>query len=246
MKLKAITMIGLAAIALASCKESADTGNSSAASGPAPAAIPAPNGSDWTQTVSETPAGGFLVGNPAAKVKVVEYGSMTCSHCADFSKNGMPALLETYVKSGQVNLEFRNFVRDPADIAAAILARCGGATPFYQITDQMFAAQGDWIGKLQQMTPADNQALNGLSPALRTAALAEKAGLVEFVRLRGVPQDKAQACLADPAALQKLVGMAETAVKDYKISGTPAFLIDGELVEALEWSKLEPMIRAKL
>jgi protein-disulfide isomerase len=208
------------------------------------AAIPAPNGGDWAETVTQTPEGGFLMGNPDAPVKVVEYASMTCSHCADFSTNAMPLLVQNYIKTGQVSLELRNFVRDPADLAAALLARCGGAAPFFKLTEQMFAAQGDWIGKLQQMSQADQQALSTAAPEQVIGKMADQADLVQFVRVRGIPEERARACLADEAALKQLVSMNEAATRDYQVQGTPTFLINGAVVpNTADWATLEPKIR---
>ncbi|MCA1653471.1 MAG: DsbA family protein, partial [Sphingomonadales bacterium] len=90
------------------------------------APVAAPNGGDWTTVVSRTPAGGFVMGNPNAKVKLIEYGSLTCPHCAEFEEKGGKPLIDNYVKKGLVSFEFRNFVRDPYDITAALIARCGG------------------------------------------------------------------------------------------------------------------------
>ena len=115
--------------------------------------IAAPNGGDWTQVVSETPQGGFVMGNPQARVRVVEFGSFTCPHCAAFSEEGAPALIDKYVKSGQVSFEFRNFIRDSADLAAALLARCNGPAAFFPLTDQIFAAQEEWLGRAQNLLP---------------------------------------------------------------------------------------------
>jgi protein-disulfide isomerase len=236
------------ALLLAGCGDGESGGNATAAAGGAPiAAIPAPNGGDWAQVVSETPDGGFLMGNPDAPVKVVEFASMTCGHCASFAEEGIPALTDKYIKTGQVSLELRNFVRDPADLAASLLARCGGATPFFKLTDQIFAAQEEWIGKLQQMTPAQQQQLQSATPGQAVGAMAQQAGLVDFVRLRGIPTEKAQACLADQAALQKLVDMNQKATSTYQIPGTPAFLINGELAQnTADWATLEPKIREAL
>ena len=78
-------------------------------------AIKAPNG-DWSKLVSRTPEGGYLMGNPKADVKLVEFGSMSCPHCAEFEEKGAQKLINDYVKTGRVSYEFRNFVRDPLDI----------------------------------------------------------------------------------------------------------------------------------
>ena len=76
--------------------------------------------------VVRTPEGGYLMGNPKANVKLIEFGSMTCPHCAEFEEQRGEQLIDTYVKSGRVSYEFRNFVRDPFDLAASLIARCGG------------------------------------------------------------------------------------------------------------------------
>ena len=236
------------ALALAGCGGSDTAGGNTAAAGAEQNfkvdQIAAPNGANWADTVTQTADGGFLRGNPAAKVKVVEYGSMTCSHCADFSEKGEPALIDKYVKSGQVSFEFRNFVRDPADMAAALIARCNGATAFFPLTEQLFASQAEWMAKLQEM-PADQQAqLQNMTPAQAVGVYAQAAGLVDFARVRGIPAAKAQACVADAAQVQKLVEIGQ---KAGDIPGTPAFLINGTLVpNSADWKTLEPAIQQAL
>lgn len=117
---------GLALIALsltlAGCGKK-DEGNATSA---APiAAVAAPAGTSWSETVAETPEGNFVMGNPAAKLKLVEYGSFTCSHCRDFAHESSEEL-KAMVDSGKISYEFRVYVRDPIDITTALLARCGG------------------------------------------------------------------------------------------------------------------------
>jgi protein-disulfide isomerase len=241
-----LTGTGVAlALLLTGCGESG--GNKAAGDTPKVAATPAPNGGDWSQVVSQTPDGGFVMGNPNAPVKVVEFASLTCGVCGRFSQEGEPQLVDKYVKTGQVSFELRNFVRDPADLAAALLSRCSGPGPYFQLTDQLFAAQNEWLGKLQTMPPALQQQLQSMPPEQVPAAIAEHAGLTQFVRQRGVPADKANACLSDPAGLQKLVDMSSAAQSDFKVSGTPTFLINNEVVQdATTWQTLEPRIRAAL
>lgn len=229
---------------VAGCGEGDATKETTGAAAVKTAPTPAPNGGEWSEVVSQTEEGGFVMGNPNAPVKVVEFASLTCGACGNFAATGAPELVEKYVKTGQVSFELRNFVRDPADLAAALLSRCSGPGPYFQLTDQLFAAQEDWLGRLQSMNPA---ALQSLAPEKVPAALAEQAGLIQFVRVRGVPADKANACLADQAALQKLVDMSGAAQRDHQITGTPSFLVNGQLVEGgNDWQALETRIRAAL
>ena len=248
--MKAFT--GTAALALAfllsSCGgEGNGQGSGGASSAPA-ASVPAPNGGDWTQTVTQSPEGGMVMGNPNAPVKVVEYASFTCPACASFSENGTPQLVDKYVKTGQVNLEFRHFLRDPADLAASLVARCGGPTPFFKLTEQLFDTQEQWLGSLQTaLTPADQQAMQSMAPAQVTQKIADKAGLIQFARMRGIPEEKVRTCLADQQETERLVGMTNDAIQKHQVQGTPSFLINGKLADAgAEWGKLEPQIRQAL
>jgi len=236
------------ALALAGCGDDAGTNGSANVNTAAPLEqIAAPNGGDWTQVVEATPEGGFRMGNPNAPVKLVEYGSLTCGHCATFSEEGVPTLESTYVKSGQVSYELRNYVRDPLDMAASLLARCGGATPFFKLSDQLFAAQQDWAGRLSGLSPADQQRLQALPAQQQVQELARLAGLIDFVKMRGIPESKANACVADQAALDKLVSMANVANTEYQIPGTPTFLINGNVVpDAAAWEQLQPALREAL
>lgn len=238
--------LGLA-LALGGCGGESGGGDKGAGAAGPIAAIPAPAGKSWTEVVSATPQGGFVMGNPDAPVKVVEFASMTCGACAAFAAQGFPALTEQYVKTGQVSFEMRNFVRDPADLAAAMLARCNGAGPFFQLSEQMFAAQPEWLGKLQTMSPAVQQQLQTAQPAQAASIYAEQAGLVQFIRVRGVPAEKAQSCIADQTTLQQLVEGTSAASRDYQVNATPTFLINNEVVDnAANWATLEPRIRAAI
>jgi len=244
MKAFKLSAAAIVALALAGCSGDKAGGNGVAAADFKVEQIAAPNGGDWSQMVTQTPDGGFLMGNPAAKAKVVEYGSLTCSHCADFAENGQPKLIEKYVKSGQVSFEFRNFVRDPADMAASLIARCNGAGGFFPLADQLFATQSDWLGKLQNM-PAEQQAqLQNLTPAQQVGIYAQATGLIDFARVRGIPAARAQACVADAAQVQRLVEIGQ---KAGPIPGTPTFLINGNQVpNSADWKTLEPALQQAL
>ena len=126
--------------------------------------IAAPKGGDWTQMVTQTPQGSFLMGNPDAKVKLIEYGSMTCPHCREFDENGAAELINTYVKSGQVSYEFRNYVRDPFDLTATLIARCNGASTFFPLTRALFEDQPKWVAKVQEAPPAQLEQMQSLPP----------------------------------------------------------------------------------
>jgi protein-disulfide isomerase len=241
-------LIGTSALALAlllgGCGKGSDTVATGNSTSTAPLAqVAAPNG-DWTQIVSETPEGGFRMGNPDAKVKLVEYASITCPHCAEFTEKGAAPLTNTYVKSGQVSWEYRPFLLFPTDAAIFSLLRCQGANPFFQSTEQLYADQANWFGKIQAAPEAQPDRLQALQPAQRNQVFVQASGLDQFFRQRGMPESRIDSCLADPQGLQKLVDITQHGTNEDKVTGTPTFFINGKVVEgAAAWEALEPALR---
>ena len=232
MKKLHLTLAAAAILAGAACN--AEKGATATGSGPAVTAkaVPAPNNGDWSTIVTKTAEGGFLMGNPNAKVKLAEYGSMTCPHCAAFERIGAKPLIDGYVKKGLVSYEFRNYIRDPFDLTAALIARCGGEASFFGLTRNLYADQANWVGKLQAAQPAQLQALEAMAPAQKFAAIADLAGLKQFAAVRGVPRARTDKCLADEAAVNQLVQMNTDATTKYPdFPGTPTFIINGSMVE---------------
>jgi protein-disulfide isomerase len=244
-----IAGLATAAFAVTACN-SENSSNGAVAGGGPVKAVPAPNGGDWSTIVSATPEGGFVMGNPNAPVKLVEFGSMTCPHCADFDEAAMKPLTDTYVKSGRVSFEFRNFVRDGYDMAASVVARCGGPSSFFGLTRQLYADQAQWVAKIQAADPAQMQAIAALPPNQQLAEVAKIAGFTQWAAMRGLPSSKTAVCLSDPDTPTKLVQMQSDAVSAYNIPGTPAFLLNGKLVETKPgtpvWTQVENAIKAAL
>ena len=241
-----ISYLLLASAMFASAACNAETSGNATGKGPdvTAAAVPAPNNGDWSTVIAKTPEGGFIMGNPNAKVKLVEFGSMTCPHCATFEVEGAKPLIDNYVKKGLVSYEFRNFVRDPYDLTASLLARCGGEAGFFGLTRNLYADQADWVGKIQAADPAKMQSVQSMPPAQQFATIADVAGLKQYASMRGVPKAKADQCLADQAAVDQLVQMNSDAVSQFNVPGTPAFVINGALVEGVAgWDALEPKIK---
>jgi protein-disulfide isomerase len=208
--------------------------------------IAAPEGG-WTEQVVETAEGGFRMGNPNAPVKLIEYGSLSCPHCAEFSEQGSPPLRENYVKSGQVSWEFRPYILFPTDPGVTLLLRCQGAAPFFQLADQLYADQRNWMTKIQTGAQGMESQLQSLPPEQVAAAFVRLGGLDEFFRLRGMPQSRIESCLANGQAIRDLVASTQRATQEDGVTGTPAFLINGKLVpNAASWAALEPSLRAAI
>jgi protein-disulfide isomerase len=238
--------IAAAALLLTAGCNGAGGGNEAANAPISAEPVAPPQGGDWTQTVTATPDGGFQMGNPNAAVKLIEYGSYTCPHCATFDEEGMPSLTDKYVKTGLVAFEYRNFVRDQFDLAGALIARCGGPERFFPLSHALFADQEVWMQKAMDQ-PERQQALQNLPPNRVFVEAANLAGLQQWAAQRGLPSAQANSCLANEAEVNKLVQMQTDAVANFNVPGTPAFVINGKLVEnASAWAALEPEIRKAL
>lgn len=237
--------LGLA-IGLAACSgETAANGN-----GAGEVSADADTSQDWTQVVTKTEAGGFRMGKPDAPVQIVEFASLTCPHCANFSNSGFDPLVEEYVANGLVSFEYRNFVLNALDLTASILSRCNGAEPFFGITERMFANQNQMFNAMEN---ADQTQLQQLSTpqAMQSGAafvgIAEAAGLIDFVGGMGISGEAARQCLTDPAARQELERMRNQAIAQYDVPGTPSFLVNGELAQNVStWPQLESRIQEAL
>jgi len=241
-------MAGAASLVLILAACGGGSGNNGTIAAPsAPVAnVAAPNGGDWTTTVSETERG-FLMGNPSAPVKLVEYASITCPHCKDFTKAGSEPLKAGYVKTGKVSWEYRNFVLNPLDVAATLVARCQGPDTFFPFVEQLYATQADWVGKFNSIDEKKLQSLGALPQQEQFTQLVQLSGLEDFFKAHGVPADRVQACLADQGALAELLKIRDRGANEDKVDGTPNFFLNGERQEGVyDWPGLEAKLREHL
>lgn len=195
---------------------------------------------DWTHRVTQTPAGAFVLGNPAAKTRLVEYVSYTCPHCAHFTDEAS-APLRKYIADGGTAVEIRHAVRDPIDFAATLLARCTGPSRFFATHDKLFATQETWFEAASKYIEANREALNKAQQLQQLQMVAKGAGLGPIV---GLDDAKVNTCLADSAAEKPVLAMTDEAWDKRKIPGTPYFMVNGTGVESTaSWAALEPHLK---
>lgn len=185
---------------------------------------------NWLLAFTVTDKGAHIVGNPAAPHKVVEYLSYTCSHCADFEAKEAPAFKTHYIASGKASLEIRNYVLNAYDLTAAMLARCGGKGRFFGNQKHLMATQPVWLGKTGNISAATRAKLQAEDYHGFMAGAYAELGLGPIMQQRGVGTAQAKACLADKAALKAVIDMTD-AGSAMGVTGTPTFLVNGELQE---------------
>lgn len=153
------------------------------------------------------------LGNPKAKVVVVEYASLSCPHCARFHNNVFPAFKTKYIDSGKVLFVYREFLTSPAEIAvpATMLARCAGKGRYFQVIDRVFATQKEMY---------DDGTVGGVHRILKREAAA-----------LGIDEAGYGACMSDEAAFEAFKARLERAQTEDKVEGTPTFDVNGKRVE---------------
>ena len=197
---------------------------------------------DWSLSVARTGAGAFVRGNPAARVKLVEYASYTCSHCAAFAGESAADLTGRMIRSGSTSLELRHLIRDQVDLAAAMVARCTGPARFFRTSEAIFAQQPRWLPRAIEYQTANAARLAMFPAPARLRALADGAGLSALGRGAGLSDAALDACFADQAEVDRILAITAGA-RD--VAGTPTFFINGKLVAGNNWATLAPALRAQ-
>ncbi len=243
-KFRRIALMTFAApvtLGLAACGASAPA-NGEVAESAAIAAIPAAAGQSWAETTTISEYDGYVLGNPKAPVKLVEYASHTCGHCADFSTQAAEPLRDKYIASGVVSYELRNQIHDPFDLVMARLARCGQPESFHPLAEQVWTNLNSVI-EAAQANPAALEAAMKLPENQRFVAFGEVSGLLDFFAARGLSRDQGKMCLADNASVQAIAERSEKQSAELNVSGTPTFFVNGANVGTIGWPELEAILQ---
>ena len=149
----------------------------------------------------------MTLGDPNAPVKITEYASASCVHCATFNNEVFPALKAKYIDTGKVHYTFKEFLTPPVEVAAAafLTARCAGKDKYFSVLDAVFHAQNEMF------TTGDMRGV-----------------LLRVAQSSGMTEKQFNACITDEAALKALNARVDKASRDEKITSTPTFMINGE------------------
>lgn len=153
----------------------------------------------------------IVLGNPDAPVTVIEYASMTCSHCASFHTGTLPKLKEQYIDTGKVKFIMREFPLDNLAGAASMLARCVAEDKFYPFVDMLFEKQSQW--------------------ARASDPVAE---LRQVSKLAGFTEERFNQCVTDQEALEYIQQVRADGDQKYDIRATPTLIINGQKLEGAQ------------
>ena len=180
-------------------------------------------------TTAETAApavSDYSLGSPDAKVKMVEYASFTCPHCANFHATVFPQLKKDYIDTGKVHFTLREVYFDRYGLWAALIARCGGEMRYFGIHDMLFKKQAEWAASDNPQQVVENLKTIGRTAGLDDAAM--------------------DACLNDTANAEALIKQFQTNFEADGVEGTPTLFINGTKHGNMAYEDLKAIIEAEL
>ncbi len=164
------------------------------------------------------------IGDPNAPIKLIEYASAGCGHCAAFHIQTMPDIKKNWIDKGLVYYVLRDFPLDGAAATASLIARCLPNERFYPFMDVIFRNQPAWHSPTV--------------PDIREA-------LIELSRHAGLSREQVEACLKDQAKLDKMVKGRDDAEKILHVNSTPTMFVNGEMMQgAATYSEFEAKFKA--
>ena len=168
----------------------------------------------------------FTLGSPDAPVKITEYASFTCSHCANFHATTFKPLKADYIDTAKVEFTLREVYFDRYGLWAAMMARCGGDMRYFGITDILFETQQEWAGSDDPNVVVEN--------------------LKKIGRTAGMDDATLDACMKDGAKAEAMVARFEENMKADGVEGTPTLFINGTKHSNMDYAALKALIEAEL
>lgn len=193
--------------------------------------------------MTETGIGAYLAGNPDARLRLVQYFSFTCGACGAFAAAGDAPLKAGYIDKGLVAFEYRNLVRDPLDMTAALLARASGPAGFPGHYRAIMAGQSQWLLGATKLPETVRQKWFEGSVAERAARIARDSGLGALMRARGLTAVQIEAALNSEVAQAAVTSMTNLARGADRIHSTPGFVLQGKPLDHVhDWAALKSQL----
>jgi protein-disulfide isomerase len=168
----------------------------------------------------------YSLGSPDAPVKIVEYASFTCPHCATFHATVFKDLKRDYIDTGKVHFTLREVYFDRYGLWAAMVARCGGDMRYFGIHDMLFDQQAEWAASQDPMQVVQSLKTIGISAGLDGAAI--------------------DACLNDQAKAEALIARFQANMEADGVEGTPTIFVNGAKHSNMTYADLKAIIDAEL
>ncbi len=152
----------------------------------------------------------FIIGNDNASITIIEYASMSCSHCANFHNNTLPDLKKEYIDTGKVKYVFRDFPYNYPALLGSMVMRCIPSEVRYDYMNALYKLQNNWVVKENAITHQE---------------------LYKIMQSGGMSKENFDACLNNVDLENQILEEVIAAQSEFNIRSTPSFLINGDLLE---------------
>ena len=146
-----------------------------------------------------------ILGNPSAPIKIIEFASLTCPHCADFHTQTLGQVKAELIDTGKAYIVFSDFPLNAPALHATMAARCLPQDKYYDFTSELFAEQEKWAGDANYIV-----------------YLRDKAATY------GLPADRFKACVENKEIQQSIIDRMEASQKMWQIKSTPSFVVNNK------------------
>ena len=152
----------------------------------------------------------FVIGNEDAKITIIEYASLSCSHCADFHVNTLETLKKEYIDTGKVRMVFRDYPFNYPALLGSMVLRCIPENYRYDYMNALFKLQPDWVNKKNKKTIQE---------------------LYKIMQSGGMTKEEYDACIYNTELENEILQGVMEAQNQFNIKSTPSFIINGNLIE---------------
>ena len=152
----------------------------------------------------------FIIGNNNAPITIIEYASMSCSHCADFHNNTLPDLKKEYIDTGKVKYVFRDFPYNYPALLGSMVMRCIPPEVRYDYMNALYKLQNKWVVRENAVTRQE---------------------LYKIMQGGGMSKESFDVCLNSVELENQILSEVIAAQSEFNIRSTPSFLINGNLLE---------------
>ena len=161
-------------------------------------------------TVLEVTEDDFVVGDKNAPVTIIEYASLSCSHCADFHNNTLGDLIKEYVDTGKARIVFRDFPFNYPALLGSMVLRCIPEDVRYDYMNALFQLQQKWVVRENAKSTQE---------------------LYKIMQSGGMTKEEFETCTNNVELENTILQALIAAQNEFNIQSTPSFLINGNLVE---------------
>ena len=148
----------------------------------------------------------IVSGNKNAKITIIAYESLTCSHCADFHNDTLDKLKTEYIDTGKVRFVFRDFPFNYPALVGSMMVRCVPNNVRYEYMNVLYKLQKNWVFRDQSKTREE---------------------AYKIMQSGGMQQDEFDACLSDINLENDILEGVMNAQREFNINRTPSFIVNG-------------------